>query len=201
MVNFKRVKKVSRLTKKSLPSSKKVGLGVRRGLYAMGIPSTYSPSTKSKGRKGRVGRPKGPSGRYSIQGRPVGVFEYRNYLRRLRTKQRLKGNYQGITEQDIRDPSVDEAQYYEPRERVVNRPAPQQRPNVLQAQGNILNAPNIMRGELHNTGGGSDFLNVDRLNKPITNPGGDYFTDVDPLTGNQILRRRPRERWATGESK
>ena len=43
----------------------------------------------------------------------------------------------------------------------------------------------------------SPVQHVDTIHKPVVNPEGDYYTDVDPLSGKPILQRRVRERWAT----
>ncbi|MFI5405062.1 MAG: hypothetical protein ACHQ1D_00970 [Nitrososphaerales archaeon] len=94
----------------------------------------------------------------------------------------------------------------------------------MQQRDNILLAPQFMKGELKNTGADlmSDkgrpnilqapnaFLGqlrnmqarnpVELSQKPITNPTGEYYTDIDPISGQPILHKRPSERWMTGES-
>ena len=65
---------------------------------------------------------------------------------------------------------------------------------------NILHAPNISRGELRNQAPKSPYKGPDNTVKPIINPDGDYFTDVDPMTGKPLLRRRVRERWIAGDT-
>lgn len=100
----------------------------------------------------------------------------------------------------------------------------QQMQLIMQQRDNILNAPQIVRGELAGTGGDilsdvgrPNILQAPNINlgqmrnfyardpvtlgeKPISNPRGDYFTTIDPITGNPILQRRPREKWLTGEA-
>ena len=64
---------------------------------------------------------------------------------------------------------------------------------------NILNAPSISRGELRNERPKNPYKGPDDTAKPIVNPDGDYFTDVDPMTGKPLLQKRIRERWLAGD--
>ena len=64
---------------------------------------------------------------------------------------------------------------------------------------NILNAPSISRGELRNERPKNPYKGPDDTAKPIVNPYGDYFTDVDPMTGKPLLQKRIRERWLAGD--
>ena len=51
--------------------------------------------------------------------------------------------------------------------------------------GNILDAPNINKGELTNVGG----IPVVRLGeRPQANPDGEVYTNIDPVTGNPVNR-------------
>jgi len=70
--------------------------------------------------------------------------------------------------------------------------------NVLSpVGGNILQAPNVMRGELRNVGE----VPVVRLGeRPQANPQGELFTNIDPVTGRQIIQRRVSEKFMTGEA-
>ncbi len=70
--------------------------------------------------------------------------------------------------------------------------------SILTPQSNILNAPKINRGELTNVG---EVPSVRLGERPQTNPMGDVFTDIDPVTGNTIVRRRISEKFATGEAR
>ena len=72
-------------------------------------------------------------------------------------------------------------------------------------EGTILNAPDVGRGELRlPSSQGSPAANVmqtgmDYIKKPITNPEGDVYVDIDPASGRPILRKRSRERWLSGD--
>lgn len=72
------------------------------------------------------------------------------------------------------------------------------RGGVLTPQGgNILNAPNVARGELRGVGE----VSVVKLGeRPQTNPRGELFTQIDPVTGKSIVHRRITEKFATGEA-
>lgn len=63
--------------------------------------------------------------------------------------------------------------------------------------GNILNAPNVAKGELRNVG---EVPSVRLGDRPQTNPQGELFTQVDPITGRTLVRRRISEKFATGEA-
>ena len=94
----------------------------------------------------------------------------------------------------------------------------------MQQRDNVLNAPSINQGQLQNTGGDilsdsgrPNILQAPNVNlgqmrnlsprspvevgdRPISNPYGDTYTDIDPISGKPILRRRPSEKWMTGEA-
>jgi hypothetical protein len=135
-----------------------------------------SSTTRSKTRK-KKGRPRGPSGKYLIPGKGyVSVEVYRAYLTKLRKLAKLRQmGYQ------------------------IQANATQSK--VVQ-QDNILHAPNFMRGELKDVRDrGVLVKNVDDLQKPITNPYGDTYLEVEIGSGKAIVKKRISERWATGESK
>ncbi len=72
------------------------------------------------------------------------------------------------------------------------------RRGILTPQGgSILSAPNIARGELRGVGEVSVVTLGDR---PQTNPRGELFTQIDPVTGRSIVHRRISEKFATGEA-
>jgi len=158
--------------------------------------SAYNPyaTKRSSKSKRRRGRPSGPSGRYRIDGYPVTVQQYRRWKSRQRAIQRISPL---PTYQDAGQPTQ-QAEFYEERTPpLMAKPKP--------PIGSILNAPNIFKGELRNVRDQgiteSDFLNTDNVDRPVVNPHGEYFTDVDPLTGRSILRRRPQERWLSGRKR
>ncbi len=59
--------------------------------------------------------------------------------------------------------------------------------SILTPQGNILNAPNINKGELKGVG---EVPSVKLGERPQTNPRGELYTNIDPVTGNAIVQRR-----------
>lgn len=71
--------------------------------------------------------------------------------------------------------------------------------DILSEKGrpNILQAPNAFLGQLRNLQPRDPVMLGER---PITNPYGDTFTTIDPITGNAILQKRVREKWITGEA-
>ena len=66
-----------------------------------------------------------------------------------------------------------------------------------QATGNnsILNAPNIMKGEMI-----SSRNTVEVGQGPVSNVQGNSYTDINPMNGQPIIKRRVTERWATSEA-
>jgi len=67
-------------------------------------------------------------------------------------------------------------------------------------QDHILNAPSIARGELSQSQSGKSIPTVHLSERPQTNPSGEYYTNIDPMTGKQIMQRRVSEKFATGEA-
>lgn len=63
---------------------------------------------------------------------------------------------------------------------------------------NILNAPQFMKGGLRNVEGEKQMVTVGE--RPQSNPYGDEYMEYDPGSGRPLLKRRPREKWATGEA-
>lgn len=63
---------------------------------------------------------------------------------------------------------------------------------------NILNAPQFMKGGLRNVQEEKQMVTVG--DGPQSNPYGDEYMEFDPGSGRPILKRRPREKWATGEA-
>lgn len=66
------------------------------------------------------------------------------------------------------------------------------------AEENILNAPNFSQGEMRNVDG--DRPSVELGPKPQSNPLGDYYTDIDPVSGKELLRKRTSEKWLDGRA-
>lgn len=67
---------------------------------------------------------------------------------------------------------------------------------------NILNAPNIMRGEMTKVVSGiNEKPIITTPQRPISNPHGQEFIDIDPASGKPMIRRRISEKWLTGEAR
>lgn len=192
---YKKQTKQPLLSFKQEAKIRKGVVGGLRGLFGVPMPSYYQHGVMRQGGKsatrGRVGRPRGTF-RYSIQGKPVDVYTYRRYMARMRAMERLQPQqypqqYQTYPSQEYTPPQSPQVISQPP----VSRPA---------GDGNILNAPNIMKGEMmrQNTDGYA-FRGPDQTSRPVTNPMGDYYIEVEPASGRQILRRRIRERWLSGE--
>jgi len=155
---------------------------------------------KKTGRK--AGRPRGTY-KHLISGKgAVDIYTYRKWQSRQRALERLQGPGQQYSEHlptsSVSTPPTQQqplplSQSYVPPSTNIF----QERQGV--ESGNILHAPNVFRGELRNVGANTAVENVDKLNKPNANLGGDYYTDVDPMSGRPILKRRIRERWLTNE--
>lgn len=66
---------------------------------------------------------------------------------------------------------------------------------------NILNAPNIMRGEMTKVQHGINEKPIITLSqRPVTNPHGSEFIEIDPASGRPMIKRRISEKWLTGEA-
>jgi hypothetical protein len=97
---------------------------------------------------------------------------------------------------------------------------------IAQAEDNILKAPSFMKGELKATGGslltstgpqimdapnpfkgelrtlnrGGEVPAVKIGERPQANPYGDEYVEIELGSGKPVLRKRPREKWVTGEA-
>lgn len=74
-------------------------------------------------------------------------------------------------------------------------------PNIFSAQNNmqqrnILNAPSIMRGDLYS----QPVAQVRVGAGPATNPAGNEYYDINPITGQPLMKRRVTEKWANGSA-
>lgn len=120
--------------------------GTRKILEAIRRPSTRIKRVSGAG-DGR-GRPVGPSGTYMIEGRPVYVGEYRKWQSEQK-KLAKAAEREAIVEEGVEEVPTQKI----PTRRVLTTQEIQQM-RIRQAQlqrppiGNILDAPNIMRGEL-----------------------------------------------------
>jgi len=63
---------------------------------------------------------------------------------------------------------------------------------------NILQAPNVFKGEMMNQVG--NIPSVQLGERPQTNPRGEMYIQIDPMSGKQVLHRRISEKFATGEA-
>ena len=66
-------------------------------------------------------------------------------------------------------------------------------------QYNILNAPNFQKGGLRRVGNETT-PSVQLGERPNPNPYGTEYTEIEPGTGRVLIKRRPQEKWATGEA-
>lgn len=235
--------------KQSLRSQKKFSGGVISAIRAF-TPQGTLPVASKKAGTGKKGRPQGPSGRYFIPGvGPVGVYEYRTWLRQQKRISRINARAEGnplparryAQEESMQSPAVQvqpNAESFNELDQIVEPEQPRlmqpvgtdnldyqkQMQLIMQQRDNILFAPQFLKGELKGAGG--DILNetgrpnilqapninlgqmrnlqprnpVELGERPITNPMGNYFTTIDPITGNSIVQRRVTEKWMTGEA-
>jgi len=65
---------------------------------------------------------------------------------------------------------------------------------------NILNAPDIQRGGLRNVGQFESVASVKLGERPNANPYGEEYSEIEPGSGRTLIKRRPQEKWATGEA-
>ena len=177
-------------------------------LYRLVGPTARGYKVGSSGSKvrykktgGKAGRPKGTY-KYNIPGKgAVDVYTFRRWKSRQRALERLQGPNQQFSAN--LPTSSAETQYTQERPLPLSQSQVAPPSNIFQESqgqdsGNILHAPNVFRGELRNVGMNDAVPDVDRLHKPIANVDGDYYTDVDPMSGRPLLRKRIRERWLSG---
>ena len=148
------------------------------------------PTSTSGGRTGRRGRPTG-SYKYGMP-----IQQYKKLLRRRKALARLQA-HKAI--QEGVPPEVAIAQSQPSREQL---PESEYRREVQVARPivshNILQAPNVFRGEMIGTGGQNNPVTpLSETSRPIANPRGEYFQDVDLMSGRPILKRRVTEKWLT----
>jgi len=67
-------------------------------------------------------------------------------------------------------------------------------------EANILNAPNITMGQMRNINNEKEVPSVRLSEKPIPNPYGDQYTEIDPMSGKVVLKKRISEKFMTGEA-
>ena len=165
---------------------------------------------KSGTTTGRIGRPRGPSGKYYIpKVGAVGVYQWRRWVGRQKAMQRMRlaqqmayapqryvqrtqpSVYNDRQQQPSQYPQTPPSQYPQPQQ-----PQPQQLglmsgwdlfkiklPSASNPNPNNSNKINFMKG--------AEIFNSEL---PVTNPYGEYYTEPDLFTGHQILKRRIRDR-------
>jgi hypothetical protein len=176
------------------------------------IPTAY------QGKKGYTsrGRARGASGKYIIPGKgAVGVFEYRKWLTyqrrmaQMQQTQQLSEQPQQYQQQRYNYPQ--QQSYPQPQQQMpINRavmpqetqnypqPIPKQPP---QNSADISPRPflpfgdfNAMKITMPKAGEQAPPVNMFKqtfpIEKPVGNPGGDWYTEADPFSGQQILKRR-----------
>jgi len=164
-------------------------------------------------RGSRIGRPRGPSGKYYIPKRgAVGVYEWRRWARNQRAMQRMRLAQQMAQYQNYPQRYAQQQRYQQmpqqypsqaPRQQIMPQPIqnyPQQRPPETQGVS-LMNGWDLLKigspsfqpspPPAINPNKGAQIFNSEL---PITNPRGDYYTEPDLFTGRQILKRRFRDR-------
>jgi len=112
------------------------------------------------------------------------------------------------SQQPQRQMTVEEAQFQEQANDNILRAPNIMKGELNQTSGifredpkyNILNAPNFNQGGLRNVGQTEEAQSVTLGERPNSNPYGTEYTEIEPGTGRVILKRRPQEKWMTGES-
>jgi len=201
------------------------------------------------------GRPGGPSGKYMIEGKPVYEEEYSKWAAEQRALNRLtpsttqqapiaETTEQQLTAENITQQQeqsqyptetspmsagqIDATKYTEPFQRGPTEEELKMAQEIAQQQDNVLNAPNILKGELKATGGSlltstgpqimdapnafkgqlrtlnrGDPASIGEIHlseRPQTNPYGDEYVDIDLGSGKPRLKKRPSERWIDGRA-
>jgi hypothetical protein len=174
----------------------------------------------------RPGRPRGAlSAGYYIPGKgAVDVREWRKWVAKQRKIKKMtqpekasrqyespQQAYQEEYTGEEMAPSIEDAreQVREVQEeRVQSQPYPgeqlKREPGVRLAteqSDNILNAPNVMKGEMTKVVSGINEKPIITLPpRPISNPRGEVYAEPEPASGKMVLKRRISEKWMTGEA-
>ena len=216
------------------------------------------------------GRPRGPSGRYTLSDKPVYEQEFQDYKAKQRALNRMTPStqQQAPMSQDYIQQmqaqqlatQAQQPQYGTPQENGVQSALQQiqqqqtegqsldytgdemQQPeqpqmrqqlsaddikaaqHLAQQQDNILNAPEFSKGELHlqenlltpkgpqiidaaqifkgelRTMQKNDASEIHLSERPQTNPAGDIYLDIELGSGKPVIKKRPSEKWMTGEA-
>lgn len=176
-----------------------------------------SPSgNKYQGKKGYMGRgrPKGPSGKYIIPGKgAVSVFEWRKWARYQRRMQEMQ-QQQRIAEMMQKNPQA-AVEYQQNAQNTqlqpqgsqiirqqVHRPYPNQPVYPVQRQPvqtstglQMVGSWDLLKTSMNTQNVPARPIDVFNVEKPVTNPGGEYYTEPDFFSGKQVLRRRPTDRF------
>ena len=196
---------------------KKVSPKVLKAVALTGVPVRAPSTTAGKGKTyAGPGRPRGPSGKYVIPGRgPVYVGEYMKWKKEQRAKQRIEAlsrppvttempeeveETTQLTPEQIQQ--IRQMQQIQAAQQSAQQSAQQVQQRPSQMVGgpigtNILQAPNVFKGELRDVGG-KDLIELGE--KPQANPSGEYYTNIDPISGRPVIHRRVSEKFATGEA-
>lgn len=160
---------------------------------------------KYQGKKGYAGRgrPRGASGKYIIPGKgAVGVYEYRKWARYQRRLASMTQQQQ-LAQMMARNPQL--ARYYAQtgqlppqvqQPQIMAQPIDNQPPHQIQtAQSGpaLVGSWDLLKLKMpsfQNPAVPNSPMNVFRAESPVTNPGGEYYTEPDFMTGRQVLKRR-----------
>jgi hypothetical protein len=203
---------------------KKIMRGVRNlnkritgveSVSSSGIPTYTKPKLKAYGGKtGKIGRgrPRGPSGRYVIPGKgPVGVYQYRRWLQSVKKLRQLRGQdaypqpqYQGqrmpmqrggYVPQQIPQNAPQQVQQQQIQAQEYQNPYPEETQQPV-GSFNALQVPNLLKQGSAAVTPINPFkqLSIFNVQTPVNNPTGEYYTESDWMTGQQVLRRRSQDR-------
>jgi hypothetical protein len=64
----------------------------------------------------------------------------------------------------------------------------------------ILSAPNFMHGQMRIMDGQQEMPAVTLSEKPQSNQLGQEYVEIDPIGGKEVLKRRPSEKWLDGRA-
>lgn len=292
LVKLEKKRKISSKAKEAVKSLKELTMGeitTKTGAYTAeakarsrrikrmttrGISALFGSSVLGAGEASRGGRPKGPTGKYMLEGKPVYEAEFQEYQTKQRALNRILPS--DVQQAPLSQEQINKIQAEQMQSQMkyqYQQPEQQYQPQALQAQGiqgengtesveplpldsqqleqlqqqlspqpqagdieeaqriaqqkdNILLAPNILKNELKATGGslltptGPQILQAPQIMKgqmrtldkskdipsvrlgerPQTAPFSDTYLDIEIGSNKPVVRRRITEKWMTGEA-
>jgi len=162
--------------------SQRKGSATRKLVSSITRTPSYIKSSRGRGR---------PSGtyKYVIPGKgPVSITTYRAYKAKMKAMEQLQRGRD--TERESRMEHRRDTRREAPRQ-----PEQHHRPSLLNANSPFNNDGQ----EWKDRPAKNPLPNSLDQQKPITNPRGEYYTEIDPASGKSLIRRRPSERWTRAE--